>query len=101
MVIPLSDRYRRAFDEALSHELALIDLTDETAARAAVGKAVKAAQAAAEQAAVLAVLVEARDRARAAEQDERRREADAERRQEIEHDGAKALKKVFGKMSDQ
>jgi hypothetical protein len=100
-MIPLSDRYRRAFDEALSHELASIDLTDEAAARAAVGEAVKAAQAAAAQAALDAVLVEARARVREEEQAKRRAEADAKRRAEIERDGAKALRKVFGKMVDQ
>jgi hypothetical protein len=98
-MIPPSDRYRRAFDEALSHELASIDLTDEAAARAAVGEAVKAAQAAAAQAALDAVLVEARARVREEEQAKRRAETDAKRRAEIERDGAKALRKVFGKVA--
>jgi hypothetical protein len=91
-----ADRYKLAFDEALSHALAGIDTTDEAEARTRVAEAVGAAQAAGEQALVTAALVESKARAVDAEREVRQRERAARERKRIEKDGRTALEKVFG-----
>jgi hypothetical protein len=101
-MLSYADRYRRAFDDTLLARLSLIDSDDEQEAAGLVAAAVKDAQAAGEQALVTAVVVDARNRARAAEQQERQ---DQRRREQAEHEereGMAELRSLVGaKLADE
>src|SRR4051812_15031970 len=78
--------------------LAAVDLEqlDEQKAAAAVAEAEQAALAAIREHATTGLLIEAKASRHAQEREELRREAEAERAAQLERDGRKALRQLFG-----